>query len=122
MREIKFRGKRDGKWLYGDLVHIDGDVFIFPVDGQPDYGKNYQVEPETVGQFTGLKDKNGVEIWEGDILGAEQNGNVYCDFVFYNGSSFGRSHFNSFVPFYDRKDWIEKDEVKGNIYDNPELL
>lgn len=71
MREIKFRGLSfDGKWLFGDLVNqtIDAHSKIIDV-GIKEYG-NYPVEvrKKTIGQFTGLKDKNGKEIYEGDFV------------------------------------------------------
>lgn len=65
-REIKFRGKRidNDKWMVGDLNHLVDGMYI-----SNDHGSNMaRVYPDTVGQYTGLKDKNGKEIYEDDIL------------------------------------------------------
>lgn len=66
MREIKFRGKRldNGEWIEGDLLRMLDHWFIFP-NPAPEGIDKYAVDPATVGEFTGLKDKNGKEIYEG---------------------------------------------------------
>lgn len=113
MREILFRGKNKCKWFYGDLRHLnDGRVTICQ-DGEP---FPYEVYPETVGQFTGLTDKNGRKIFEGDILKAN---NGHIGYVAFSEGGFVkayRCHFN-FTNLYG-----DNQEVIGNIHDNPELI
>lgn len=130
MREIKFRGKQidNGEWVYGSLIGSDvivGDIIEFTEEY---FNCEYwwRVKPETVGQYTGLKDKDGKEIYEGDIL--------YCISRFDNANMvviFEDGEFRMVLcekyktyetggGFYAIR-CFEK-EVIGNIYDNPELL
>ena len=70
MREIKFRGKRkdNGEWVYGSYIKFANTHVIGYADKEHGNWNEFDVIPETVGQSTGLKDKNGVEIYEGDKL------------------------------------------------------
>ena len=128
-REILFRGKRDGdgKWVMGDRAGYSDYVMIWDLI---DKGVGYLVDPATVGQFTGLCDKNGKKIFEGDVLSKEDSWTFYIGYE--NGSlkatpsitklsSNWASYMDNFLRFglYDHSDlW----EIIGNIHDNPELL
>ena len=127
MRTIKFRGKTTkGAWLYGDLEHCvdDGTKMTYIFDDVLSQGG--AVIPETVGQFTGLKDKNDNEIYEGDIL--QMNGSAKLEVQFLHGGFgyclmfgdvlFGGNSSFSFNPF----DKDESFEVIGNIHDNEDLM
>ena len=170
MREIKFRGKRygDGAWVYGSLyqgtkegekygvILNDSGYHLAPPDDRNlaiAFAENEvnMVIPDTIGQFTGLHDKNGKEIYEGDIVCANHF------FVRYDGYTpkpirnaynieidqkglvtsvlYSRNYA---IEFYPNKGWIMRNgsdqhrmhsikgeayiEVIGNIHDNPELL
>lgn len=127
MREILFRGKLtdDSKWVYGCLLDkIYGAVPAIMSEQSVDDAFNLEfeynhVKEKTVGQYTGMKDKNGKQIFEGDILKFSDCGiyPVWWDADFF---TFGSCWFSDFDPLYkyDRN----KIEVIGNIHDNPELL
>jgi len=92
MREILFRGKLiDGAgWVYGDLVHDkkpDGtyDAYIMGETATDVLKEGYPVIPETVGQYTGLKDKNGKRIFDGDVVESDIMKKVYNDMIFAHG-------------------------------------
>ena len=134
MREILFRGKRadSGEWVEADVLqtryhsgHIE-----YQIMPQTPVSSAYSVLPETVGQYTGLTDKNGKRIFEGDI----------CKFKRFNDVHVGKVVFNvttaSFIMWYQpivgaygekatQKMLLsvcDNIEVVGNIHDNPELM
>ena len=146
IREVIFRGKRadNGEWVEGDVLqsryhsgHIE-----YQIMPQTPVSSAYPVLPETVEQYTGLTDKNGKRIFEGDILrGFEYpfcsniNGefNYFAEIVWFDDSSaFGIYTFKNpksnvrgisegntdYLEYFNADKW----EVIGNIYDNPELL
>lgn len=134
MRIIKFRGKRidNDAWVEGDLktsLTPKGSMLKQPaISTIKGTIGTFFVIPETVGQFTGLFDKNGKEIYEGDLLGSKGKvvgwvkGDVrgYCYDVVYVNHPAGEKYWS----LYDtvKHDYPEQIEVIGNIYDNPELL
>lgn len=134
MREVLFRGKRvdNGKWVYGSL-------YIWKEAKTSPYKKfrigsfvesrmrHYEVDPSTVGQFTGLTDKNnGAKIFEGDIIKGK-----FCKYViWFDETERAFVYSNSYKGGYRHhmSDYLLKSafphgiEVIGNIHDNPELL
>lgn len=121
MREILFRGKGDKKYNDG-MRYFGVPIRCYDGDWQicTDNSKR-TVIPETIGQYTGLKDKNGTKIFEGDIVKRFWF-DIMCIYqIDYNNvlaSFVGRAGIN-FTAFYCDS---EEFEVIGNIYDNPELL
>lgn len=124
MREILFRGKRvdNGEWVCGYLYRLSERLnpFIMFVNSN---AESHQVIPDTVGQFTGLCDKNGKKIFEGDFVkvttGLEGYKSTYHSTIHRVTYDVCNCGVAVFYPF-DNSDMVEA-EVIGNIYDNPEL-
>lgn len=148
MRDILFRGKRTdtGQWVFGQYFARDDYTVILTKKGAVYKGRNqfyhgisltaFDVDPDTVGQYTGLTDKNGKKIFEGDILAVEQISDSIEHF-----ESPVKCPYNVVVK-WDKCSWMwetigtarkrylhfpeawlfRKCKVIGNIHDNPELL
>ena len=140
MREMLFRGKRldNGEWVYGSLLqveHEDGS-FTTAIFHKKDAGGDAEVFPATVGQYTGLKDKNGKRIFEGDIVVFSRGRNLPNNeclpelIKYHQGDcAYQRFPFGSW-RYYTRggsglliqPDMMVSCEVVGNVHDSPELL
>ena len=160
MRKILFRGKRigNGEWVEGFYVERDNTSWIYPAGNQmisrslarelrPMHSAKstqkimrevFPVDPDTVGQYTGLQDKNGKRIFEGDILKTHYANAKNSEFVevvvFRNGRFCAEGNLGgggrSWALLWDGVPHIPQDktiymdgmEIIGNIHDNPELL
>ena len=131
-REIKFRGRRidNGEWVYGSLIQNttdSGHIISFIVPSLPisSQGSIYSarmvpVDPATVGQYTGLKDKNGKEIYEFDIV-KDKLGNIdvltYDSLAFNLCVGYASSPNGTCVNFFGKNKPLAGLEVIGNIHD-----
>jgi uncharacterized phage protein (TIGR01671 family) len=134
IRKIIFRGKRldNGEWVYGSLAETHGELFI-GISTDPDnpvYMMDWhEVDPDTVGQFTGLFDKNGKEIYEGDVLLLNTTGLREHCIVEWNSEKAGwcislKVAGKWALGVRTLGAWMNEADfcIQGNIYDNPELL
>ena len=139
MRVIKFRGKRadTGEWVYGDLLTMGGRAFIASMyqwdscDDPRDFVSMHEVLPETVGQITGLKDKDGREIFSGDILLEDcPRGYKYQVLTVPGGFAINQFQdelkaplfFESLADMQNNSYVSGNCSVIGNVFDTPELL
>lgn len=135
MREILFRGKRadNGEWVEGYLLSTVNHTYIVYTDQYDDdlffSPKNIfiAVDPETVGQYTGLTDKNGKKIFEGDVINAYHNRDLLnvSYVVFDSGEFLCELISGNFIDCCETLPEQETEcgiEIIGNIHDNPELL
>ena len=142
MREILFRGKRtiNGDWVYGDFMRgnerksLRDSIFVY--DSETQSFNDYEINPSTLGQYTGLTDKNGKRIFEGDILHIAKNadglGGYYQPPLDYHVNVVVKWDLcawmwetlcedKRYISFPDA--WCHYEcEVIGNIHDNPDLL
>lgn len=128
MRQIKFRGKRvdNGKWVYGNLVNCSDCIYIVYEAFADDYRWGFEnvfipIDHATVGQFTGLIDKNGKEIWEGDVAIDKRERKVkvvwvdeYACFALETIDDIVKGEYNFSIS--------DTAQVIGNLHDNPLLL
>lgn len=130
LRKIVFRGKseRNGVWLYGDLEYnIQKDIArIHTYNKAGMYEGQYIVDNETIGQFTGLYDKNQKEIYEGDILKWSKDRLYvvkFLDGMFYASVEECNEGILGGFPLYRLTEYEDgKCEIIGNIFDNTELM
>ena len=130
MREILFRGKRisDGKWCFGYVVPAIRDCYDKTIEIIDEEGISYDeldyynpmfggdfVDPETVGQFIGITDQNGIKIFEGDILESAPKKKARTRVLYV---------INDIRKCTNAELWVRgmKFEVIGNIHDNPEFM
>lgn len=131
-REVLYRGKRvdNGEWIFGDLIENQGRFYIYQASNittLPWDAKNqiavcgYEIEPETRGEYTGLKDRNGKRIFEGDVVETPWDGWSHGRLVHYKNGLF-KAGTTSLCSFIGADSPEYHCEVIGNIHDNPELV
>lgn len=129
MREILFRGKRADNgldWVEGGILQTEDGFIIVQLDDKRKLTA-YDVVPETIGQFTGLTDRNGKKVFEGDICkygyDDEYVGELFYDVFEFSITEIDIENVLSLLVF-DRKkeEWFFQGVVVGNVHDNPKLL
>ena len=129
MSKMLFRGKRidNGEWVEGDGIHYPKSINYLGtcwIDGMGDIANDWiQVDPATVGQFTGLTDKNGVKIFEGDKLYCEARLDKAEMYVVFEEGQFRMVLCDKFKEYETGRGYYDincfQKTVIGNIHDNP---
>ena len=129
MREILFKAKQieNGEWVEGYVIRRHGLYFLYDIINSESCRQNiYEVDPETICQFTGLCDKNGNKIWENDIVKTLSDIYAQVKFGLHHTTGFALEEYNQgfYVDFPDETClrhelgyWNNKVEVKGNKSD-----
>ena len=128
-REIKFRGREyiDGDRVYGFFTTYDGRAYIKSIERNQRFGCGIEVRPETVGQYTGLKDADGVEIYQDDRVECLIDGEAYGEpdiIGFEKGAFWLRRRNRSMASWleieeYQGKEVVADFRVIGNIHESP---
>lgn len=129
MRTIKFRGfnRKNNEWLHGFYLQNRGAHFVCPDEFATNKSwEDYEVDSDTVGQFTGLHDKDGKEIYEGDVVTCHHGGNyriAYCcgewQLIASDDTWLSLVEYDPNVSISNKLNSLE---VIGNIHDNLELI
>lgn len=128
MREILFRGKSiepstEGKWWYGSLLVHGSCCYILPENPITPLGiVKYRVDPETVGQYTGMTDKNGTMIFEGDIVKENYKTHERIYSIVWDNDYFSLRAESEYTSYQLDELLLSHCEVIGNIHDNKDLI
>lgn len=131
MREIKFRGRKhgSGEWVYGCAVvfsenlsgHKIAQIIQHKWHGDDEFYNEF-VEPKTVGEFTGLQDEDGMDVYDGDIIQATNGEPKQVAFRSGKFQAVRRSFDDMFLIWQDLSDALLEAKVIGNVFEEPEIM